>query len=373
MRIVLVGGGTGGHFYPLIAVAEALRDRDAALSKQTELIYIGPEEYNRDALARLNITFEYCPAGKKRRYFSLFNFTDKFKIFGGIIIAISKLYKHYPDVVFSKGGYTSIPVVIAAWLLRIPIVIHESDAKPGKANRFAARFARYIGISYDDTIDHFPKNKTALTGLPIRKAFFVQQPNPHQLLGIPADKPVIFITGGSLGAERVNNLVLDSLDELLPNFTVVHQVGDKNVDVVSKTASSLITDLNLLSHYFVFGHMDGTQISAAEQVALVIISRAGSGTIGEISILGKPAILIPIPEEISHDQRTNAYAYARSGAATVIEEGNLSDGMLVTEIVKIVGDAEYYKTMSAAAQAFTPKDAAYTLADTLLSIGQEHV
>ena len=373
MRIVLVGGGTGGHFYPLIAVAEALRDRDRALTKQTDLIYFGPEEYNRDELARLNIKFEYCPAGKKRRYFSLRNFTDKFKIFGGIFTAIWKLYKHYPDVVFSKGGFTSVPIVTAAWILKIPIVIHESDAVPGRANKFASRFARYIGISYDDTIDHFPAEKTALTGLPIRKAFFAPLPNPHQTLGIPADRPVIFVTGGSLGALRVNNLILDSLDELLPQFTVVHQAGDQHVGVVAKSASSLVTDLDQLAHYFVFGHLDGMRFSAAQQAASLIISRAGSGTIGEISILGKPSILIPIPEDVSRDQRTNAYAYARSGAATVIEEGNLTDGMLMTEIQKILGDAEYYKTMSLAAQGFTRKDAAYTLADTLLAIGAEHL
>ena len=373
MRIVLVGGGTGGHFYPLIAVAEALRDRDRALSKQTELVYIGPDEYNREALARLNIKFEYCPAGKKRQYFSLLNFTDKFKIIGGIFTAIWKLYKHYPDVVFSKGGFTSIPVVLAAWVLRIPIVIHESDAKPGKANKFAARFARYIGISYDDSAEFFPKNKTALIGLPIRKAFFSEHPNPYQILGVPTDKPIIFVTGGSLGAQRINNLILDSLDELLPNFTIIHQVGDTHVDVVSKTASSLITDLDQLKHYFVFGHMSGEYFSAAQQAASLIVSRAGSGTIGEISVRGKPSIIIPIPEEVSRDQRTNAYAYARTGAASVIEEGNLNDGMLVTEINKILGDQEYYKTMSEAAQAFTQKDAAYTLADALLGIGEEHL
>lgn len=372
MRIVLVGGGTGGHFYPLIAVSEALRDRDQALSKQTELIYFGPDEYNRDALARLNIKFEYCPAGKKRRYFSPLNFTDTFKTFFGFFVAIWKLYKLYPDVIFSKGGFTSVPVVTAAWILKIPIVIHESDAIPGRANKLASKMARYIAISYDDTIDHFPNNKTALTGFPIRKTFLAQLPNPHEQLGIPKDKPVIFVTGGSLGSLRINNLILDSLDELLPEYTVIHQVGESHYEEVSKTASSLITDLSLLARYFVFSHMNAIQFSAAQQASVLIISRAGSGTIAEISVLGKPSILIPIPEKVSHDQRTNAYAYARSGAATVIEEGNLTDGMLMTEIHKILDNKEQYETMSKAAQAFTHTDAAYTLADTLLNIGEEH-
>ncbi|MDA8597059.1 UDP-N-acetylglucosamine--N-acetylmuramyl-(pentapeptide) pyrophosphoryl-undecaprenol N-acetylglucosamine transferase [Candidatus Pacebacteria bacterium] len=372
MRVVLVGGGTGGHFYPLIAIAEALRDRDTALNQQTELYYLGPNEYNRDSLARLNIKYKYVPAGKQRNYRSFLNFIDKFAVFFGIFVAIKRLYALYPDVVMSKGGFTSVPVVIAAWILKIPIVIHESDATPGRANRFAARFARYIGISYDDAAAHFPAEKIALTGIPIRKFFSVQQPNPHAYLRLPTDKHVLFVTGGSLGAERINNLILDSLDELLPNYTIVHQVGDTHEETVSKNAGSLIKDLSLLEHYFVFGHMTGEQIAAAEQAASLIISRAGSTSIAEIALAGKPSILIPIPEDISHDQRTNAYAYARTGAATVIEEKNLVDALLVPEVNRILGSKKVYDAMAAATKTFTRPGAAYTLADTLLGIGNEH-
>jgi len=373
MRIVLVGGGTGGHFYPLIAIAEALRDRDTALSQQTELFYMGPDEYDRDSLARLNIKYIHCPSGKRRNYFSILNFLDKFKIIFGLFVAIRKLYVLYPDVIMSKGGYTSVPVVIASWILHIPIVIHESDATPGKANKLASRFARYVAISYDDAAKYFPEEKIALTGIPIRKSFFVQNPNPHELLGIQSDKHVIFITGGSLGSVRINNLILDSLDELLPKYTLVHQVGPDHVDEVSKIAGSLITDMKLLDHYFIHGQLDAAHHAAAQQAASIIVSRAGSGTIAEIALNSKPSILIPIPEDVSHDQRTNAYAYARSGAATVLEEKNLTDGILETEINKILGDKNTYESMSQAATAFTRKDAAYTLADTLLGIGNEHV
>lgn len=373
MRIVLVGGGTGGHFYPLIAIGEAIRDRDQALSQKTQLYYMGPDEYNTDSLARLNIKFVSCPAGKQRRYFSIFNFFDKFIIFFGIFVAIRKLYVLYPDVVMSKGGYTSVPITIAAWILRIPIVIHESDAVPGRANKLASKFARYIGISYDDTAKLFPKEKVALTGIPIRKYFFAKSPNAHSLLGVGSDKHIIFVTGGSLGSERVNNLILDSLDELLPKFAIIHQVGKDNVKEMSETAGSLMKDQSLLEHYYLFGHMTGEQIAAAQQAATLIISRAGSGAIAEIALSGKPSILIPIPEDISHDQRSNAYAYARSGAATVIEEKNLADGLLEPEIYKILGSQETYNKMSIAASAFTHRDAAYTLADTLLGIGNEHV
>ncbi len=373
MRIALVGGGTGGHFYPLIAVAEAIQDRDRALATNTELFYLGPEPYNQDSLARLNIQYVQCPTGKQRRYASLLNFLDIFKVLYGIFVAIKRLYFLYPDVIMSKGGHTSVPVVLAAWLLRIPIVIHESDATPGRANRLAAHFARYIAISFPQTAKNFPPEKTALTGHPIRKYFQVPIQNPHEKLGITNERPVIFITGGSTGAVRINNLILDSLDELLPHYTIIHQAGVANVAEVSKTAGSLVTDTTLLDHYFVYGHMSGDLFAAAQNAASLVISRAGSGTIAELSLLGKPAILIPIPEDISHDQRTNAYAYAKLGGATVLEEANLTDGMLDAQITKILTDQDLYKQMSEAAKAFTQPDAAYTLADTLLEIGKEHL
>lgn len=373
MRIGLVGGGTGGHFYPLIAIAEAVRDRDAAHNTNTELLYFGPEPYNQESLARLNIRFVYCPAGKRRRYFSPLNFLDIFKTIFGFICAVKRLYLLYPDVIMSKGSYTSVPIVLAAWLLRIPIVIHESDAKVGRANKIAGRFARYIGITYNVTAEQFKADKTALTGQPIRKYMRQAPPNAPALLGIPTDRPAIFITGGSTGAVRINNLILDSLDELLPQFTVIHQVGTENVETVTSAAGSLISNEDYLKHYFVFGHMTGEQIAAAYYSSAIVVSRAGSGTIAELSITGKPAILIPIPEEISHDQRTNAYAYAKRGGATVLEEDNLTDSMLAAQITKILTDKKLYTDMSEAAMGFTQPNAAYTLADTLLGIGKEHL
>lgn len=372
MRIVFAGAGSGGHFYPLIAIAEALRERDSELNTNTDLYYMGPEAYNQKSLDLLGIKFVYCPAGKQRLYRSIFNFTDKFKIFAGIFVAFWKLYFLYPDVIMSKGGYGSVPIVLAAWLLRIPIVIHESDAVPGRANAFAAKFARYIGVAHDEVAAHFPKNKVAQVGMPIRRAFFNALSNPHEIAGVPNDKPVILVTGGSLGAERLNNFVLGSLPKLLPNYTVLHQAGDTHATKITEDASALIVDKQLLGRYFVVGHLDQDRFAAAEQAASLVISRAGSTTIFEIALLHKPSIIIPIPEDVSRDQRSNAYAYARGGAATVIEEKNLSDDILVAEIERILGYREVYDKMSRAAASFTVGNAAYTLADVLIDIGKEH-
>jgi len=372
MRIVLVGGGTGGHFYPLIAVAEAVRERDQSEGRATELFYMGPDTYNPESLTALDIQFVSCPAGKKRNYASILNYVDIFKTLYGTIVAFIKLLSLYPDVVFSKGGYTSVPVTLAAMLLRIPVVIHESDAVPGKANKIAARFARYIGIAHEEVASFFPKNKVINVGMPIRQSFMIKLDDPYAALGIKKDRPVILVTGGSTGAERLNNFVLAALPKLLNTYTVVHQVGDKNVEKISSSASSLFTDQSILTNYYVFGHLPQEKFAAAFQAANLVVTRAGSTTLFEIALNNKPAIVVPIPEDISRDQRSNAYAYARATGAVVLEEHNLSDDILVAEISRILGDKAVYQGMIDGTASLTSNQAAYKLADILIDIGHEH-
>ena len=318
MRIVLVGSGTGGHFYPLIAVAESLRMFENTSNRPTELYFIGPDPYDPSALTKNNITFVYCPAGKQRLYRSFKNVTDVLKTSFGFFVAFWRLLLLYPDAVFSKGGYTSVPVVLAAWLLRIPIVVHESDAVVGRANAIAAKFAQTVTVAHTDAVTEFTKKEAIVVGMPIRKSFFTPTVDPFATLGIPSDRPVLFVTGGSTGAQRINDLLLNSLDELLPYYTIVHQTGKANVANVSESASALIADETLRGRYFAHGYLTPEQMAAAQDAAALIISRAGSGTIFEIALKGKPSILIPIPEDVSRDQRSNAYAYARSGAASVL-------------------------------------------------------
>lgn len=370
-RIVLVGGGSGGHFYPLIAVAEQLNAMKAQ-GFELELYYMGPEPYNKEVLDEQAIRFVNCPSGKKRKYFSLLNYLDIFKVIYGFFVAIVKLYVIYPDVIFSKGSYTSVPVTLAGYLLRIPIVIHESDSKPGSANKLAARFARYIAVSFDEAAKYFPSEKLALTGIPLRNELGVTAADPVAALGLPSERPIIFITGGSFGAERLNNLVLDSLDELLPTYTILHQTGTSHEKTVQQTSASLITNIHLLEHYYVKGSLTGEEMGLALAAASIVVGRAGAGTIFEIASKGRPSILIPIPENVSHDQKTNAYEYARSGAAAVLEEHNLTDGLLASEINRIMGDQGVYSGMSESARAFAKNDAARTIGETLIGISQEH-
>lgn len=368
MRIAFVGGGTGGHFYPLIATAESI----IASGTPADLIYIGPTPYNKEELQLNNIRHVYCPAGKMRRYFSLQNLIDSFKTLAGLFVALYQLFIWYPDVIFSKGGYTSVPVLLVARFYRIPVVIHESDSKPGRANLLAKNFARYIGIAYTEVAQFFPAEKIALVGIPIRKIITEKATEPFAKLGIPADLPLIFVTGGSLGADRINGLVLKSLTRLLPNFRIFHQTGVELEKTVTQTAQALVTDPSLLNRYYVKGTVGASTVSTLLEAASIVISRAGSTTLFEIALHGKPSIIIPIPEEISHDQRTNAYAYARTGAASVLEEGNLTENLLTAEIQSIMGDTNRYESMSRAALAFAKPEAANLVAAALISIGIEH-
>lgn len=371
IRIVLVGGGSGGHFYPLLAVAEELRSRPEGAN--IGLYYFGPNAYNQNDLHKHNVKHVYVPAGKQRKYFSLLNYLDVFKIFFGIPVAIFHLFRLYPDVVFSKGSYTSVPVTLAAWILRIPIVIHESDTKPGRANLFAAKKARYIGIGFPEVADFFPKDKTALVGIPTRKALQEPISDPHKELKIPSDKPIIFVTGGSLGAKRINELILESLDELLPHYTILHQAGSDHATTVRQIAAEILSDQTLLQHYFVTGTLKAQEMQAAHTVSALTISRAGASSIHEIALHSTPSIMIPIPEKISHDQRSNAYAYARTNAASVLEEDNLTDGLLTAEITRIMTNQDVYDSMVKAANSFAIHNSSAIIGATLLEIASEHV
>lgn len=368
MRVMFVGGGTGGHFYPLIAVAEVLK----VSATPPTMYYIGPTPYEAAELARLNISYVRCPAGKVRRYFSILNVLDAGRNLMGIFVAILKLYIIYPDVIFSKGGFTSVPVLLAARFLRIPVVIHESDAIPGRANLMARNFARYIAISYPEAASYFEAGKTALTGIPIRQALTHPPADPFAFVNVPNDRPIILVTGGSLGSEHINNIILRSLPNLLTHYRVFHLTGMAAFDEVTMTAKALITDPLLQSRYYIQSSVAAEVMAALYSAATLVVSRSGSTSLFEISLYGKPAVLIPIPESISRDQRTNAYAYARSGAASVIEQQNLTEHLLTSEIHSIIGDRQKYDIMRKAALHFARSDAATLVAGVLAKIGVEH-
>lgn len=368
-RILLVGGGTGGHFYPLIAIAEYLN----TLPSRPELYYAGPDEYDTGALQREGITFIRIGSGKQRRYASFLNFLDVFKTFFGTWSALIKIFILYPDVIVSKGGYTSVPVILASAFFRIPIIVHESDSVLGRANRLALRFARHIITAYDGMVLPPSSAVQHTLGIPVRSELSAPvSSDAISSFSIDPNRPVILIIGGSQGAQRINEFVLDSLDELLSDFTIIHQTGTLHFDSCAQSAKVLITNPELQQHYHPVPFLEGTSLNDAYHLAWIVISRAGSGSIQEIALHGKPSILIPIPEEISHDQHSNAYAYARSGATIVIEEKNLSDDLLRIEIGRMMQNPDVYRTMQEAAYAFGKKDATAQIVDLVTRVSIEH-
>jgi len=376
MKIVFTGGGTGGHFYPLIAIAEAMRDLSAEQRIiPPQLFYIGDKEYDEEALYANNMVFLKAPAGKVRRYFSLENVTDLFKTGWGIVTCFFILLKLYPDVVISKGGYVSVPTVMAASLLRIPIIIHESDAKPGRANLLAAKKALRIGVAFESAVAGFPlkvRDRIAHIGIPVRKEL-INLPEKNQAktaLGLDLTLPTIFIMGGSSGSLRINETVLDALPNLVSFANVVHQTGKTHFDSVQKTGGVIAGALK--NRYHAYPYLNIQSIRNAASSADVIIARAGTGSITEISLWGVPSILIPIPESVSHDQRTNAYAYAHTGAAVVLEEANLTPHVLASEAHRISTDAGVSSQMREAAKGFANPQAARLIAEEAIRIALSH-
>ncbi len=377
MKILFTGGGTGGHFYPIIAVAQSIQ------SKVTEkkilpptLYFMSPSKYNPRALFDNEIEFVGVPTGKIRRYFSILNFTDLFKTLYGMLLGLYKVYSIYPDVVFGKGGYTSFPALFAAKILRIPVVIHESDSSPGRVTRWAAKFADKIALSYPSAADYFPKQKAlgkiAFTGNPIRKDIIMPLTNgAREYLNLEDGVPTIFIMGGSQGAQTINDAVIDSLPELVSRYQIIHQTGTKNLQMAKDTVSVILKDNPHASRYHPMDYLNDLTIRMAAGMSSIVISRAGS-TIFEISAWGLPSIIIPLPKEISHDQTANAFAYSHSGACTVIEESNLTSHILLAEIDRIINNKHINDRMREGAHKFSHLDAADKIAEVILEIALKH-
>lgn len=373
MRILFTGGGTGGHFYPIISIAEEI-NRLAKEKRllEVELFYMAPTPYNAGVLFEHGITYKKNSAGKLRRYFSIRNFFDLFKTLWGTIVSIVQVFHIYPDVVFGKGGYASFPALLAARILRIPVVIHESDTKPGKVNAWAGKFAQRVAVSYKEAAQYFPTEAVAYTGQPVREE--IAHPlaeGAHDFLQIEKEIPVVLILGGSQGAQKINETIMEALKPLVAKYSIIHQCGAKNFVECKATADAVLFDSPHKNRYKPFDYLNPLAMRMAAGVASVVVSRAGS-TIFEIAAWGVPSIIVPINERVSHDQHTNAFAYARSGACEVIEEDNLSANILVAEIERLVTNVEVREKMKASAKAFYRPDAARQVAEEILKIALEH-
>jgi len=373
MKILFTGGGSGGHFYPIIAVAEEINrivEREHLLNAQ--LYFAAPDPYDEALLQENGIMFKSVPAGKLRRYFSPLNVLDVFKTAFGIMRATLQLYAIFPDVVFSKGGYASFPVLFAARLLGIPVVVHESDSIPGKTNTWAGKFAKRIAVSYAETTSYFPKDKVALTGNPIRREMLApQKRGVHEFLKLERGIPVIFVLGGSQGAQKINNVILDMLPRLTQKYQIIHQTGEKNFKETKSTAQVILKGSVHEDRYHPFPYLNTLAMKMSAGAADLVISRAGS-TLFEIAAWELPSIIVPISSSNGDHQRNNAFAYARAGACLVVEENNLAANVLISDIEKLIEDPAERERMIQGARSFALPNAAEKIASEIVRIGLAH-
>jgi len=303
-RIVVTGGGTGGHVYPLTAVIAALQEEGIKEGKAIRIDYVGSCLGYRGIIESNGAIMHEIAGSKLRRYASFANFIDIFKFGWSLIQAFWHLYWIMPDVVFSKGGTGSLPVVFAAEWYRIPLVIHESDTVPGLTNKVAAKYAEKIGISFPEAAEYFDAAKTVLVGNPIRTSLFHIQENEtrehiKRFFNFDPSVPLILVLGGSQGAVTINNFITDLLPTLLPVTQIFHQTGKENYKTVVGEAAFVIEKLpkEIQSRYHAIDYFEN-DIRLAMKAADLIISRAGAGAIFEIAAFGKASILIPLENYI---------------------------------------------------------------------------
>ncbi|MBB2184682.1 undecaprenyldiphospho-muramoylpentapeptide beta-N-acetylglucosaminyltransferase [Lachnospiraceae bacterium MD1] len=332
-RIVLTGGGTAGHVTPCIALMPELKNCGY------EIQYIG--SYNgieKKLIEEYNIPYHGISSGKLRRYFDPKNFSDPFKVVKGYFEASRLLKKIRPDIVFSKGGFVTVPVVMAAKRHKIPVIIHESDMTPGLANKLALPAAKKVCVNFPETLNYLPKDKAVLTGTPIRKELFSgNKIRGLDYCGFTANKPVILVIGGSTGSRAINEVIRGMLPTLLRDYQVIHLCGKGNLDETLKGTSGYVQ--------YEYSKRELSDLFAATDL---VISRAGANAICEILALRKPNILIPLPAASSRgDQILNAESFERQGYSYVLKEEDLSPSRLLSAIDTVMEKRqEYVDTMS---------------------------
>lgn len=327
-KIVLTGGGTAGHVTPNIALIPALK------AAGYEISYIG--SYNgieKRLIEALEIPYYGVSSGKFRRYFDLKNFTDPFRVNKGFVQSKKILKEIKPDVVFSKGGFVSVPVVAAAKMCKIPVIIHESDMTPGLANKLSFKKAEKICCNFPETVKYLPEGKGVLTGCPIREELLSgSREKGLAFAGLSDDKPVLMIIGGSLGAVHVNNFVREKLSDLLQNFNIIHVCGKEKLN------EALVGTPGYVQFEYV-----SEELKDLFAAADIVISRAGANVICELLAMKKPNILIPLPSEASRgDQILNAKSFAKQGYSKLLEEKDIVGDVLVNAVNEVFNNRDSY-------------------------------
>lgn len=377
MRILFTGGGTGGHIFPIIAIKQVFDDEHV-------FYYLGPDGFAKENLN--NTKAKFILAGKLHRYFGLALPIEIIKTIIGIIQSFFYLFFWVPDVIFSKGGYGSFPVAWVARIYKIPIILHDSDAVPGLANKKIAKYAKKIILSFESSKKYFKakqQSKIVVIGNPIRKELlngnkeeakkiFKINSTPSTTLG--ASKPILLIMGSSQGAQKINENVLNVLPRLLEMAEVIHVSGKINFNETGEQTKDILGSCeNLRPYYHLYPFLDADELKHAYAIADLIINRAGAGSIFEIAALGKPSILIPLPDAAQDHQRKNAYEFANVPAggqprAIVLDQENVTPNLLLEQVSNLISNPDLMKKMGESAKSFYNPQTPELIRDEILKI-----
>lgn len=360
--IVFAGGGTGGHIFPGLAIVDEL-----AAAEGVSVAWIGSSRgMDRSIVEEHQVPFYGIPTGKLRRYFSFENLSDLFKICAGFFYSIGILLKLKPAVLFSKGGFVSVPPCAAAKLLGIPVITHECDVTPGLATRINARFAASIFVSFEETKKYLsPRYETLLrvTGNPVRPAFYTASADRGRaFLGLEGQGlPILFVQGGSLGARQINSLISESIDRLCERFIVVHQTGSKNIDQVTYPKNT-----EHRGRYKPFPFI-GSEMADVLAAADMVVARSGANTLWECAVTGTPMLLIPLTGSGTRgDQVDNARYFVERGAAVMLTGSEVNPDTLLEFLERAAAQSGMLGTMASNAAALAGTNPAKTIAAALL-------
>lgn len=368
MRLVIAGGGTGGHVLPALAVVAELRQRQLL----DGLIWIGSHDgHEQQAASDADIRYVAIPTAKLRRYLSLSNLTDAARLPVGVVAARRALRQYAPNVVLSTGGFVSVPTVIAAKGIA-PVVTHEQTAIIGLANRINARFAAVLAVSHQDTMAVASKmhRQVVVTGNPVRAELpYGDRKRGLAWMGFTEDLPVLYVTGGARGASPINTRIAALLPQLLHITQVLHQTGPASANADAANLEGIRNALpdHLRQRYKIVEFVRG-ELPDVYAAADLVLGRAGAGTVAELAFVGLPAILIPLPGAGGDEQTINARVLERAGAAIVMPQSEATPERLMDLFTAILGDVERRQTMRTSARSVAQPDAASRLAEILIDL-----
>ena len=374
MRILITGGGTGGHVSPAVAVIACLRARSRAEGWPLDLLYLGSRDgVERRIIGELGVPYAAVQTGKLRRYFSWRTPLDLARIPIGVIQSIWQVARFRPAVIFSTGGYVCVPPVLAGRLLGVPAITHEQTVRSGLANRIASRFAQVVAISFPESAAEFPPGRTVLTGNPLRSELHGgDAARAAEYWHFDPAIPVIYVTGGAQGAHVINTAVRAALPQLLAVAQVVHQVGEgpegSRADLRAAEEQAQATP-EARARYRPVAYT-GPELADLYALARLVIGRAGAGTVNELAALGKPAVLIPLPGTGSDEQTANARRLEAAGGAVVLPQAECTPDRLAALVRDLLAGPDRLAQMAAAGRSLARPDAADALVRLILKVAR---